>query len=119
MIFSIIMFIGIMICYLILFFRQYKIEDVGIVYIIEKKEEIKRGKKFGKSIQYLNLCVRRGRIYYAKFININVRTCNELVFYIDFKKGLEEQVGQMFVMYKYRFRFRSCFIGYFGRRLFR
>lgn len=108
-----------MICYLILFFRQHKIEDAGIVYITEKKEEIKRGKKPGKSIQHSNPCVRRGRIYYAKFINTNARTCNEPVPYIDPKKGPEEQVGQMFVMYKYRFRFRSCFTGYFGRRLLR
>ncbi|XP_001497059.4 uncharacterized protein C2orf73 homolog [Equus caballus] len=71
--------------------QQHKIEDAGIVYITEKKEEIKRGKKPGKSIQHSNPCVRRGRIYYAKFINTNARTCNEPVPYIDPKKGPEEQ----------------------------
>lgn len=76
------------------------------MHVTEKKEEIKHEKNPGKSIQH---SVRRGRVYYAKFINTNARTFNEPVPYIDPKKGPEEQVGQMFVKYKCRFIFRSCF----------
>ena len=95
-----------MIYYLILFFRQHKIEDAGILYVTEKKEA-KHEKKPGKSIQHSKPCVGRGHVYYAKFINTNVRTCNEPVPYIDPKNEPEEQVGLMFIIYKYRFRFRS------------
>lgn len=94
-----------------LFFREHKIEDAGIVYVTEKEEEIKHDKKPGKSIQHSKPCVGRGRIYYAKFIHTNARTFNEPVPYIDPKKGPEKQVGWMFLIYKYRFRFRSCFAG--------
>lgn len=106
-----------MIHYLILFFRQHKIEDAGTVYVTEKKEELIHEKEPGKSIQHSKPCVGRGRVYYAKFINTNTRTCNEPVPYIDPKKGPEKQVGQMFIICKYRFRFRSCFAGKFGHRL--
>lgn len=97
-----------MIYYLILFFRQHKIEDAGIVYVTEKKEELKAEKEHGKSIPHSKPFVRRGRVHYAKFINTNARTCNEPVPYIDPQKGPEKQVGQMFIIYKYRFRYRSC-----------
>lgn len=94
--------------YVILFFREHKIEDGGIVYVTGKKEEIKQP---GKSIQHSKPFVGRGRIYYAKFIHTNARTLNEPVPYIDPRKGPEKQVGRMFLIYKYRFRFRSCFAG--------
>ncbi|KAI5125065.1 hypothetical protein MUG91_G9n202 [Manis pentadactyla] len=68
--------------------QQHRIEDVRIMHVTEKKEEIKHEKKPGKSIQH---SVRRGRVYYAKFINTNARTFNEPVPYIDPKKGPEEQ----------------------------
>ncbi|XP_021563187.1 uncharacterized protein C2orf73 homolog [Carlito syrichta] len=69
---------------------QHKIEDAGIMYLTEK-EEIKHENKPGKSLQHSKPCVGRGRIYYAKFINTNGRTCNEPVPYIDPKKGPEKQ----------------------------
>lgn len=75
-------------------------EDSGIISVTEKKEEIKREKKSGKSIQHSKPCIGRGRVYYAKFINTNARTYNEPVPYIDPKKGPEKQVGQMFITYK-------------------
>lgn len=81
-----------MIYYFILFFRQHKIEDAGIVYITEK-EEPKHEKEPGKIIPHSNPCVRRCRVYYAKFINTNARTYNEPVPYIDPKIGSENQVG--------------------------
>lgn len=96
-----------MIYYLILFFRQHEIEDAGILYVTEKKEEMKHEKKPGKSIQHSKPCVGRGHVYYAKFINTNVRTYNEPVPYIDPKNKPDDQVGFMFIIYKYRFRFRS------------
>uniref|UniRef100_A0A8B9XL79 Ciliary microtubule inner protein 6 n=1 Tax=Bos mutus grunniens TaxID=30521 RepID=A0A8B9XL79_BOSMU len=68
----------------------HKIEDAGILYVTEK-EEFKHEKKPGKSIQHSKPCVGRGRVYYAKFINTNVRTCNEPVPYIDVKKEPENQ----------------------------
>ncbi|XP_062934529.1 uncharacterized protein C2orf73 homolog [Cynocephalus volans] len=71
--------------------QQHKIEDAGIVYVTEKKEEIKHEKKPGKSIQHSKPCVGRGRACYAKFINTNARTYNEPVPYIDPKKGPEKQ----------------------------
>lgn len=95
-----------------MFFRQHKIEDVGILYVTEK-EEFKHEKKPGKSIQHSKPCVGRGRVYYAKFINTNVRTCNEPVPYIDVKKEPENQVGLMFITYKYRFRFRNVLQDHF------
>uniref|UniRef100_A0A4W2HV75 Ciliary microtubule inner protein 6 n=1 Tax=Bos indicus x Bos taurus TaxID=30522 RepID=A0A4W2HV75_BOBOX len=70
--------------------QQHKIEDAGILYVTEK-EEFKHEKKPGKSIQHSKPCVGRGRVYYAKFINTNVRTCNEPVPYIDVKKEPENQ----------------------------
>uniref|UniRef100_A0A8D2JN71 Ciliary microtubule inner protein 6 n=1 Tax=Sciurus vulgaris TaxID=55149 RepID=A0A8D2JN71_SCIVU len=85
------MIIGKIIYYLIMFFRQHKIEDDGIVCITTKKEEITQGKKPEKSIQHSKPCVRRGRVIYAKFINTNARTYYEPVPYIDPKKGTEEQ----------------------------
>ncbi|KAI5948387.1 hypothetical protein MM560_G36n23 [Manis javanica] len=63
-------------------------QHVHIMHVTEKKEEIKHEKNPGKSIQH---SVRRGRVYYAKFINTNARTFNEPVPYIDPKKGPEEQ----------------------------
>ncbi|XP_057599240.1 uncharacterized protein C2orf73 homolog [Hippopotamus amphibius kiboko] len=71
--------------------QQHKIEDAGILYVPEKKEETKHEKKPGKSIQHSKPCVGRGRVYYAKFISTNVRTCNEPVPYIDPKKEPENQ----------------------------
>ncbi|XP_006174505.1 uncharacterized protein C2orf73 homolog [Camelus ferus] len=71
--------------------QQHKIEDAGIVYVTEKKEELKHEKKPGKSVQQSKPCVGRGRVYYAKFINTNARTCNEPVPYIDPKKEPEDQ----------------------------
>ncbi|XP_027478850.1 uncharacterized protein C2orf73 homolog isoform X1 [Zalophus californianus] len=71
--------------------QEHKIEDAGIMYITEKKEEIKHDKKPGKSIQHSKPCVGRGRVYYAKFIHTNARTFNEPVPYIDPKKGPEKQ----------------------------
>lgn len=70
--------------------QQHKIEDAGILYVTEK-EEFKHEKKPGKSIQHSKPCVGRGRVYYAKFINTNVRTCNEPVPYIDVKREPENQ----------------------------
>lgn len=71
--------------------QQHKIEDAGIPYITEKKEEINDEKKPGKSIQHSKPCVRRGRVCYAKFINTNARTCNEPVPYMDPKNEPENQ----------------------------
>nr|XP_058134556.1 uncharacterized protein C2orf73 homolog isoform X2 [Dasypus novemcinctus] len=71
--------------------QQHKIEDADIVYVTEKQEELKHEKEPGKSIQHSKPCVRRGRVYYAKFINTNARTFNEPVPYIDPKKGPEKQ----------------------------
>uniref|UniRef100_A0A671F2D5 Ciliary microtubule inner protein 6 n=1 Tax=Rhinolophus ferrumequinum TaxID=59479 RepID=A0A671F2D5_RHIFE len=73
--------------------QQHKIEDAGIVYVTEKKEELKAEKEHGKSIQHSKPFVRRGRVHYAKFINTNARTCNEPVPYIDPQKGPEKQGG--------------------------
>ncbi|XP_036119195.1 uncharacterized protein C2orf73 homolog [Molossus molossus] len=70
---------------------QHKIEDAGIVYVTEKKEELKHEKEPGKSTSHSKPCVRRGRVYYAKFINTNARTFNEPVPYIDSKKDSENQ----------------------------
>ncbi|XP_072624460.1 ciliary microtubule inner protein 6 [Canis lupus baileyi] len=70
---------------------EHKIEDAGIVYVAEKKEEIKHDSKPGKSIQHSKPCIGRGRVYYAKFIHTNARTLNEPVPYIDPKKGPEKQ----------------------------
>uniref|UniRef100_H0XCN3 Ciliary microtubule inner protein 6 n=1 Tax=Otolemur garnettii TaxID=30611 RepID=H0XCN3_OTOGA len=71
--------------------RQHEIEDAGIVYVTEKKEEIEHEKNPGKSIQHSKPCVGRGRVYYAKFIYTNARTYNEPVPYVDPKKGPENQ----------------------------
>ncbi|KAM6180338.1 ciliary microtubule inner protein 6 [Erethizon dorsatum] len=71
--------------------QQHKIEDAGVVYVTEKKEEIKHEKNPGNSLQHSKPYVRRGRVNYAKFINTNARTYNEPVPYIDPKKGPEEQ----------------------------
>ncbi|KAF7468448.1 Hypothetical predicted protein [Marmota monax] len=97
--------------------QQHKIEDDGIVYATEKEEEIIHEKKPGKSIQRSKPCVRRGRVDYAKFIITNARTFYEPIPYIDSKNKTEDQVGQMFVTYKYRFRFGNCFAGQFGHIL--
>ncbi|XP_007936231.1 uncharacterized protein C2orf73 homolog, partial [Orycteropus afer afer] len=70
---------------------QHKIEDAAVVCISEQKEEIKHEKEPAKILQDSKACVRRGRIYYAKFINTNARTCNEPVPYIDPKKEPENQ----------------------------
>ncbi|XP_054584188.1 uncharacterized protein C2orf73 homolog [Eptesicus fuscus] len=70
--------------------QQHKIEDAGIVYITEK-EELKHEKEPGKSIPHSKPCVRIRRVYYAKFINTNARTCNEPVPYIDPKIRSENQ----------------------------
>ncbi|XP_005884712.1 PREDICTED: uncharacterized protein C2orf73 homolog [Myotis brandtii] len=70
--------------------QQYKVEDAGIVYKTEK-EELKHEKEPGKSIPHSKPCVRRRRVYYAKFINTNARTFNEPVPYIDPKIGTENQ----------------------------
>lgn len=79
------------------------------MYVAEKQEELRHEKEPGESIQHSKPCVRRRCVCYAKFINTNARTYNEPVPYIDPKKGPEKQVRQMFIIYKYRFRFRSCF----------
>lgn len=100
-----------------MFFRQHKIEDAGIACITEKKEEIKHEKNPGKITQHSKLVVDRRRVNYAKFINTNARTYNEPVPYIE-NKGPVKQVGQMFVMYKYRVRLESCFAGQFDHSLF-
>ncbi|XP_010614136.2 LOW QUALITY PROTEIN: uncharacterized protein C2orf73 homolog [Fukomys damarensis] len=71
--------------------QQHNIEDAGIVYLTERKEEIKHEKNPENSIQHSKSCVRRGRVNYAKFINTNARTFNEPVPYIDPKKGPEDQ----------------------------
>ncbi|XP_007465747.1 PREDICTED: LOW QUALITY PROTEIN: uncharacterized protein C2orf73 homolog [Lipotes vexillifer] len=71
--------------------QQHEIEDAGILYVTEKKEETKHEKKPGKSIQHSKPCVERGHVYYAKFINTNVRTCNEPVPYIDPKNEPDDQ----------------------------
>ncbi|XP_049726398.1 uncharacterized protein C2orf73 homolog isoform X1 [Elephas maximus indicus] len=71
--------------------QQCKIEDATIVHITEQKEEIKHEKEPGKILQRSKPCVKRGRIYYAKFIHTNARTCNEPVPYIDPKRGPEKQ----------------------------
>ncbi|KAG8512307.1 putative protein C2orf73 [Galemys pyrenaicus] len=71
--------------------QQHKIEDAGIMFVAEKKEEIKYEKKPDKNIQHSKPCVGRGRVYYAKFINTNARTLNEPVPYIDPKKEPEHQ----------------------------
>ncbi|KAM5253016.1 ciliary microtubule inner protein 6 [Hipposideros larvatus] len=73
--------------------QQHKIEDAGIVYVTEKKEELKHEKEVGKSIQHSKPFVRRGRVHYAKFINTNTRTLNEPVPYIEPKKEPEKQGG--------------------------
>ncbi|XP_046925803.1 uncharacterized protein C2orf73 homolog [Lynx rufus] len=71
--------------------QHKKIEDAGIEYVTEKKEEIKYDEKPGKSVQRSKPCVGRGRVYYAKFIHTNARTLNEPVPYIDPQKGPEKQ----------------------------
>nr|XP_012633263.1 uncharacterized protein C2orf73 homolog [Microcebus murinus] len=71
--------------------QQHKIEDAGIVYVTEKKEEIKDEKNPGKSIQQSKPCIGRGRVYRAKFINTNTRIYNEPIPYIDLKIGPEKQ----------------------------
>ncbi|KAM9187828.1 ciliary microtubule inner protein 6 [Dugong dugon] len=71
--------------------QQHKIEDAVIVHVTEQKEEIKHEKEPGKILQHSKPCVKRGRIYYAKFINTNARTCNEPVPYIDPRRGPEKQ----------------------------
>nr|KAF6429016.1 hypothetical protein HJG59_001852 [Molossus molossus] len=76
---------------------QHKIEDAGIVYVTEKKEELKHEKEPGKSTSHSKPCVRRGRVYYAKFINTNARTFNEPVPYIDSKKDSENQRHGVFI----------------------
>uniref|UniRef100_A0A8C6RTK8 RIKEN cDNA 4930505A04 gene n=1 Tax=Nannospalax galili TaxID=1026970 RepID=A0A8C6RTK8_NANGA len=65
--------------------QWHKIEDSGIAYVAEKKEEMKCEKNPGKSMQHSKSCVERRRINYAKFINTNARTYNEPVPYIDNK----------------------------------
>ncbi|XP_016077665.1 PREDICTED: uncharacterized protein C2orf73 homolog [Miniopterus natalensis] len=70
--------------------QQHKIEDAGIVHLTEKKE-FTHEKEPRKSIPCSKPCVRRGRVYYAKFIDTNARTYNEPVPYIDTKKGAENQ----------------------------
>lgn len=107
-----------MIDYLIMFFRQHKIEDAGIACITEKKEEIKHEKIPGKITQHLKPSVDRRRVNYAKFMHTNMRLYNEPVPYIDSKEPAK-QVGQMFVMYKYRVRLKSCFAGQFDHSLFK
>ncbi|XP_005391087.1 PREDICTED: uncharacterized protein C2orf73 homolog [Chinchilla lanigera] len=74
-----------------IYIRQHNTERAGVVYVAEKKEEIKHEKHPGNSIQHSKPCVRRGRVNYAKFINTNARTYNEPVPYIDPRKGPEEQ----------------------------
>ncbi|XP_069349979.1 uncharacterized protein C2orf73 homolog [Eulemur rufifrons] len=71
--------------------QQHKIEDAGVVYVTEKKEEIKHEKNPGKSLQHSKPCIGRGHVYYAKFINTNTRTYNEPVPYMDPKKVPEKQ----------------------------
>ncbi|XP_006778741.1 PREDICTED: uncharacterized protein C2orf73 homolog [Myotis davidii] len=70
--------------------QQHKIEAAAIVYKTEK-EELKHEKEPGKSTPHSKPCVRRRRVYYAKFINTNARTFNEPVPYIDPKIGTENQ----------------------------
>ncbi|XP_037383308.1 uncharacterized protein C2orf73 homolog isoform X2 [Talpa occidentalis] len=41
--------------------QQYKIEDAGIMFVTEKKEESKYEKKPGKNIQHSKPCIGRGR----------------------------------------------------------
>lgn len=103
--------------YLLLFYRQHKIEDADVIYVTEKREETKDEKNPGNGIQHSKPCVRKGRVNYAKFIYTNARIYNEPVPYMDPKKEPEEQVGQMFVMYKYRFRFDSFFAVQFSHCL--
>ncbi|XP_049640515.1 uncharacterized protein C2orf73 homolog [Suncus etruscus] len=67
---------------------QHKIEDSGKT---GEKKEIQYENKSEKSRQYSKSCARRGRIYYAKFINTNARTLNEPVPYMDPKNGTEKQ----------------------------
>ncbi|XP_012862007.2 uncharacterized protein C2orf73 homolog [Echinops telfairi] len=67
--------------------QQHKREDAAT----EQKEEIKHEKAPGKASQHSQPCVRRGRIYHAKFMNTNARTYNEPVPYIDHRKGPEQQ----------------------------
>ena len=111
------MFIGIN--YLpLMFFRQHKIEDADITCVTEKKEEIKNEKNPGKTTQHSKLCVDRRRVNYAKFIYTNARTYNEPVPYID-NKGPEDEVGQMFAIYKCRIRLGSCCGGQFDYSLFK
>ncbi|XP_012586937.1 PREDICTED: uncharacterized protein C2orf73 homolog [Condylura cristata] len=71
--------------------QQHKIEDADIMFINEKKEEIKYEKIPVKTIQHSKPCIGRGRVCYAKFINTNARTLNEPVPYIDPKNGQENQ----------------------------
>ncbi|KAM5317979.1 ciliary microtubule inner protein 6 isoform 3-T3 [Glossophaga mutica] len=69
----------------------HTIEDAGIVYVTEKKQEFKHEKEPATSTPQSKPCVRRGRVYYAKFIDTNARTYNDPVPYIDPQKGSENQ----------------------------
>lgn len=86
--------------YLILFFRPHTIEDAGIVYVTEKNQEFKHEKEPATSTPQSKPCVRRGRVYHAKFIDTNARTYNDPVPYIEPPKGSENKVRQMFIIYK-------------------
>ncbi|KAF6102422.1 hypothetical protein HJG60_001817 [Phyllostomus discolor] len=71
--------------------QPHTIEDAGVVYVTEKKQEFKCEKEPATSTPQSKPCVRRGRVYYAKFIDTNARTYNDPVPYMEPQKGSENQ----------------------------
>ncbi|XP_024408755.1 uncharacterized protein C2orf73 homolog [Desmodus rotundus] len=73
--------------------QPHTIEDAGIVYVTEKNQEFKHEKEPATSTPQSKPCVRRGRVYHAKFIDTNARTYNDPVPYIEPPKGSENKCG--------------------------